>query len=274
MTQSAPADLLDSAALARASTDALKQTLLNFTQNADTDPIGKKTKLAKQLSPLFNELSRRNPTPDPREQVPLVLGTWRSLWSTIPFQDMLPGRLREQSYQVFADNGYYANSARYKPGSDLPLLNQVSRWLVSLDLMILQTYDAGPDGWRIENVGIDQAVRLGAQPFTGDAARRWFDQAAAKAIADAENKAGQHVDQNQTSATNQANLAGPNLADSNLASPNLTGMDARTAKRFETVFRSQPQLEHLYIDRDFRLVKSRREANQRPSYTVAIRCEA
>ena len=29
------------------------------------------------------------------------------------FQDMLPGRLREQSYQVFADNGYYANAAYF-----------------------------------------------------------------------------------------------------------------------------------------------------------------
>ncbi len=259
MTQAAASDQLNPAALASASTDDLKETLLRFTQKADTDPIGKKAKLAQQLSPLFDELGRRNPTPDPAEQVPLVLGTWRSLWSTIPFQDMLPGRLREQSYQVFADNGYYANSARYKPGNDLPLLSQVSRWLVSLDLMILQTYDAGPDGWRIENVGIEQAVRFGAQPFSGGAARRWFDQAAAKAIAHATAEA----DKSETRKT------GPNP----VSEPNLTGMDARTAKRFETVFRSQPQLEHLYIDRDFRLVKSRREASQRPSYTVALRCE-
>ncbi|MGB3615988.1 MAG: hypothetical protein WBA10_19505, partial [Elainellaceae cyanobacterium] len=212
--------------LASASTDALKQTLLHFVQANDTDPIGKKAKLAKQLSPLFDELGRRNPTPDPCEQVPLVIGTWRSLWSTIPFQDMLPGRLREQSYQVFADNGYYANSARYKPGNDLPLLNQVSQWLVSLDLMILQTYDAGPDGWRIENVSIDQTVRFGAQPFDSGAAWRWFEAAVVKAKANSSN-----------SPTGDAAASAPNPA-----SPNLTGMDARTAKRFETVFRSQPQL--------------------------------
>lgn len=251
MTQTAPSDSLNPAALANASTDALKQTLLSFTQAKDAEPMGQKAKLAQQLSPLFEELVRRNPTPDPREQVPLVIGTWRSLWSTIPFQDMLPGRLREQSYQVFADNGYYANSARYKPGNDLPLLNQVSQWLVSLDLMILQTYEAGPDGWRIENVGIEQALRFGAQPFSSAEAQRWFDEAASKAIAEA----------------SQSDSSSP-------SEPNLTGMDSRTAKRFETVYRSKPQLEHLYIDRDFRLVKSRREAKQRPSYTVAVRCEA
>jgi len=246
---------LEPEALASASTDALKQTLLQFVQANDSEPMGKKAKLAKQLSPLFDELGRRNPTPDPREQVPLVLGTWRSVWSTIPFQDMLPGRLREQSYQVFADNGYYANSARYKPGNDLPLLNQISQWLVSLDLMIVQTYEAGPDGWRIENVSIDQTVRFGAQPFDGRAAWRWFEAAVVTAKA------------KQSSPSDNA------AAASAPESPDLTGMDARTAKRFETVFRSQPQLEHIYIDRDFRLVKSRREASQRPSYTVAVRYE-
>ncbi|MEO0408910.1 MAG: hypothetical protein AAF289_16325 [Cyanobacteria bacterium P01_A01_bin.135] len=249
MTQTAPSDLqrlIAPEALASASTDALKQTLLRLTEANEAEPIGQKAKLAKQLTPLFDELGRRNPTPDPREQVPLVLGTWRSHWSTIPFQDMLPGRLREQSYQVFADNGYYANAARYKPGSDLPLLSQVSQWLVSLDLMIVQTYTAGPEGWAIENVGIEQGVKFGAQPFTSTVAQRWFEQAVAKAIA-------------------KDGGVAP-------AQPDLSGMDERSAKKFEAVFQSKPQLEHIYIDRDFRLVRSRREAKQRPSFTVAVRC--
>ena len=49
------------------------------------------------------------------------------------------------------------------------------------------------------------------------------------------------------------------------------GVNRSTAKRYEKVYKSKPKLEHLYIDRDFRLVKSSREKNQRPSYTIATR---
>ncbi|WP_289500572.1 hypothetical protein [Gloeocapsopsis sp. IPPAS B-1203] len=39
----------------------------------------------------------------------------------------------------------------------------------------------------------------------------------------------------------------------------------------EKTYLATPQLEHLYVDRDFRIVKTQREAAQRPSYTIAIR---
>ena len=48
-------------------------------------------------------------------------------------------------------------------------------------------------------------------------------------------------------------------------------LDRSTTKRFKTTFGATPQFEHLYIDPDFRIVKTRREAKQRPSYTIAIR---
>ncbi|MBD2504642.1 hypothetical protein [Anabaena azotica] len=48
-------------------------------------------------------------------------------------------------------------------------------------------------------------------------------------------------------------------------------MDRNTVKKFEKAYRAVSYLEHLYIDHDFRLIKSRREATQRPSYTIAIR---
>ncbi|MFS0518274.1 hypothetical protein ACEYW6_26640 [Nostoc sp. UIC 10607] len=48
-------------------------------------------------------------------------------------------------------------------------------------------------------------------------------------------------------------------------------MDRNTVKKFEKAYLATSFLEHIYIDNDFRLVKSQREATQRPSYTIAVR---
>ncbi|HEY9728229.1 MAG TPA: hypothetical protein V6D50_17395, partial [Chroococcales cyanobacterium] len=64
------------------------------------------------------------------------------------------------------------------------------------------------------------------------------------------------------------------VLNSNLKIPKaelLPNLDKSTAKRLETTLLTIPQFEHLYVDRDFRLVKTRREAKQRPSYTIAVR---
>jgi hypothetical protein len=255
-------DLID------ASTDQLKALLLKLVAHRDEEPIGKKVKfLNEHLLPLFQALERRNPTPDIVQQVPLVQGIWRSVWSTIPFQDILPGRVRDQSYQIFASNGLYANMARYRLGHRQPLFNWVSRWLLSYDLMILQTYAVNEEGaaeegaaegdshpqldpqqWNIQNVGIRQVLRFGPAPFDAQAANAWFQKAVAK------------------------------YQQSPLAQPALTtpsqGVSRAIAKKYEKVSQAQPVLEHLYIDNDFRLVKTLREKNQRPSYTVAVRVGA
>ena len=64
-------------------------------------PLKQKVEYYQQLEPIVTELSRRNPFPQPEDQVPHVLGVWTPVWSTIPFQDMLPGRVSKQSYQIF-----------------------------------------------------------------------------------------------------------------------------------------------------------------------------
>lgn len=292
---------LDPAVLADMDTEALKALLLQWVESRDAEPMGQKARLVNErLLPLFQELEQRNPVPDVTQQIPLVQGIWRSVWSTIPFQDILPGRLHHQSYQIFADNGLYANLARYKPGHKLPILNRLSQWLLSYDLMILQTYGIGrvaasedttsedtasedttseattsgeitsgettrdhdSDGnnsngpaandraealtWSIQNVGIKQVLRVGARPFNPQAAQTWFDHAIATH---------QHASDPQSVDVLPQNVS------------------AKMTKRYQKVFKSQPQLEHLYIDRDFRLVKSRREASQRPSYTIATRIQ-
>ncbi|MEM8638932.1 MAG: hypothetical protein AAGG51_08985 [Cyanobacteria bacterium P01_G01_bin.54] len=243
---------LDPTAIANTDTNTLKTWILEQAEAQDTLPMGQKVKRAKvQLMPLFAELERRNPTPALEQQVPLIQGIWRSVWSTIPFQDMLPGRLRTQSYQIFAANGYYANLARYKPGHKQPLLNGLTRWLLSYDLMIIQTYqiqgqyqaETNPQRWAIQNVGIRQVLRWGPRPLDAVAAQNWFEQAVERLQADPD------------------------------AQPAIVMSERRrsTAKKYQNVLKSQPVLEHLYMDADFRLVKSRRDAAQRPSYTIAVR---
>ncbi|MGB3298034.1 MAG: hypothetical protein WBA76_07175 [Phormidesmis sp.] len=261
--------------LASISTEALKAQVLSLVAHRDEDSIAKKVKyLNEKLLPLFQALEQRNPTPDINQQIPLVQGVWLCLWSTIPYQDILPGRVHEQSYQIFANNGLYANLARYRPGHKNPLLSWASRWLLSYDLMILQTYavshemgdvpsdgqtDSQTDGqtdgqtdsqstaqqWDIENVGIKQVLRFGPAPLNVPAAAAWFQKA---------------VEEYNASPSTQP-----------FVSAQTKGVSRSMEKQYKRVSKARPTLEHLYIDHDFRLVKSLREKNQRPSYTVATR---
>lgn len=245
--------------LSAASTEDIKAQLLELVDGQDEEPISQRVKLLnEQLLPLFQELERRNPTPDIAQQVPLVQGIWHSVWSTIPFQDILPGRVRQQSYQIFADNGLYANMARYRPGHKQPWLNWASKWLLCYDLMILQTYavntaiadiESPPESvghqWNIENVGIRQILHISPAPLSVSAAKAWFQKA---------------VEKYQQSPEGQQSTAVPS-----------GGTSRAMKKRYQKVAEARPQLEHLYIDRDFRLVKTLREENQRPSYTIAVR---
>lgn len=241
-----------------ADANTLKAKILEIVADRDRETISRKIVLLdKELMPLFQELAQLNPAPKVEQQVPLMQGLWYSYWSTIPFQDILPGRIREQSYQIFADNGLYANLARYRPGHKQPLFNLISKFLLSYDLMILQTYAINEEDanqaepaqvlhqWNIENVGIKQRLRIGPAPLDKQQVNNWFQQAIA---------------QYQKHPEKRKSLAMPTK-----------GINNRTRKRYERVYKARPQLEHLYIDSTFRLVKSIREKNQRPSYTIAVR---
>jgi hypothetical protein len=239
-------------ALAEASTSDLKSSLLKLVEERDADPMAQKVRFANEtLMPLFNELEKRNPTPDLHQQVPILKGIWMPVWSTIPFQDILPGRVRHESYQIFDDNSYYANLARYKPGRKTPLLSWLSRWLLSYDLMIMQSYSVltqadaevcDRQAWEIRNLRIGQRLRIGSRAFGAATAQSWFRQT----VADYERNP-QHQSQ-QTPGTNRV-----------------------STKQYEKIAQARPYLDHLYIDEGFRLVKTQREESQRPSYTVAVR---
>lgn len=240
--------ILSTDELSHQSTEELKQKLLQLTANRDAEPIKQKVLFYKnELAPIVEELKRRNPYPRAEDQVSLVIGSWSSVWSTIPYQDIVPGRIREQSYQIFHDNGYYANMARYAPGHKIPFLQKLSSILFAYDLMVLQKYEVRESQWQIQNIGIEQAFRLGAMPLSIEKAEDWFT----KIVKSRENQSSQTIDSPQA--------------------PSLENLDKSTAKKLNTAFLMVPQFEHLYIDPDFRVVKTQREAKQRPSYTLAVR---
>ena len=172
--------MIDTAAntqeLSQKTTAELKQELLQLTGGRDIQPLKQKVEYYQQLEPIVSELSRRNPFPQPEDQVPLVLGVWTPVWSTIPFQDMLPGRVSKQSYQIFHDDGFYANMARYAPGNKLKLgwLQKLASVLLAFDLMVIQKYQVKNGRWQIENIGIKQAIRWQGVPLTIAKADSWF----------------------------------------------------------------------------------------------------
>lgn len=226
--------------LSQKSTEQLKQNLLQLTQDRDFQPLKQKVQFYQEhLEPIVTELSRRSPLPQAEKQLDCIVGVWTPVWSTIPFQDILPGRVGSQSYQIFHDDGFYANIARYAPGSKLKLgwLQKLASVLLAFDLMIVQKYGVEDGQWRIENISIKQALRWQKATLTISKADAWFTK----------------------------------VARSSSRSLDLKNLNNSTAKKLETSFGATPQFEHLYMDRDFRIVKTRREAKQRPSYTIAVR---
>ena len=240
--------LLNPEQLDRQSTEELKQQLLQLVRDKDFQPLKQKVQFyEEQLAPIVNELSRRNPYPKAEDQLLIILGVWTPVWSTIPFQDALPGRSPEQSYQIFHDDGFYANMARYAPGSKLKLgwLQKLASMLLAFDLTIVQKYAVKDGQWQIENIAIKQALRWQGIPLSIEKADNWFT----KIVRSYSQK---------TTTSNE---------------PQIENLNRSTAKRLKTAFRATPEFEHLYIDPDFRIVKTRREAKQRASYTIVVRRE-
>lgn len=228
------------------STSELKNELLTLIEGRDTESLKAKVNFFKtDLSPYFEELSQRNPYPIVADQVPIVLGVWTPVWSTIPFHDTLPGRVHEQSYQIFHNDGYYANIARYAPGQNSGFLQKLSSKLPAYDLMVMQKYAVRDNQWYIENIGIEQAFRNREIALTIDDADEWF--------------------------TTVVNTKFNQVTESVSQALNLENLDRNTVKKLEKTYLAKPYLEHLYVDQDLRLVKTQREAAQRPSYTIAVR---
>lgn len=229
-------------------TPEIKNQILELVKGRNVEPLKAKVEFYKnELALYFTELSRRNPFGKVADQVAIVTGVWVPIWSTIPFQDILPGRIYEQSYQIFHNDGYYANIARYAPGHQSGFWEKFASRLPAYDLMVLQKYSVRDEQWDIKNVGIFQAWRNREIPLKIDDADEWFTTTVESKFKEAE----LNIDLRQEL--------------------KLKDMDRNTVKKFEKAYLATSFLEHLYIDNDFRLVKSQREATQRPSYTIAVR---
>ncbi|MBW4443636.1 MAG: hypothetical protein KME10_20855 [Plectolyngbya sp. WJT66-NPBG17] len=239
---------VQSPSLSHLTIEELKAEVLSLVRDRDTDPLNQKVAFAKtELAPYFEELQRRNPYPAVESQIPIVLGVWTPVWSTIPFHDVLPGRLHDCSYQIFLENGYYANIARYAPGSKSKLIEKFSSVLAAYDFMVMQKFEIRDGEWFIQNVAIEQALRWRAMPLTIERSEAWF----------------QKVLESRLDEFNQKTGLPQELK--------LDHVDKVTLKKLEKTYQAIPKFEHLYVDETLRIVKTQREEKQRPSYTIAVR---
>jgi hypothetical protein len=237
---------LNSNRLSDLSTRELKDKVLEMIKGRDTEPLSQKVAYFKnELTPYFDELSQRNPYPDPEAQIPVVLGVWTPVWSTIPFHDTIPGRVHDQSYQIFHDNGYYANIARYAPGHKSTWLPKLSFFQLTYDFMVMQKFEVRDGQWCIQNVRIDQAFRRRWKALSIDDADDWFTEV-------------------YDSKIGAAGVVNPEPLK-------LEKLDRNTIKKYENTYLASPLLEHIYVDHDFRLVRTQRDSKQRSSYTIAVR---
>ncbi|WP_218596731.1 hypothetical protein [Chroogloeocystis siderophila] len=110
--------------------------------------------------------------------------------------------------------------------------------------MVLQKYAVRDNKWYIQNVGIEQAFRNREVPLTIEDADNWFSSVVNNKFQSVQEELPQALD---------------------------LKLDRKTVKKLEKTYLATPQLEHLYVDRDLRIVRKQREASQRPSYTIAVR---
>lgn len=234
------------------STAELKARVLALVDGRhDAKQSDKLALLDQHLAPLFSELSRRNPIPRAEDQVTAVQGVWTPAWSTIPFHDAIPGRVFDQSYQIFREDGFYANIAHHVPGQKGGLLEKLRSVLAGCDLMIIQKYDIVDGRWLIRNIGVEVSVVRADRDLDIPSAKAWF--------ADVMRKKGDRYQETADSGT------------SDLGTPDFSALDPAAAKKLGKTFKAQPEMTNVYMDRDLRLVTSRREQNQRPSWTIGVR---
>jgi hypothetical protein len=126
-------------------------------------------------------------------------------------------------------------------------LQKLSSVLAAYDFMVMQKFEIRDGQWFIQNVAIEQALRWRGIPLTIERAEAWFTQVLDRRIEE----------------FNQETALPKELK--------LDNLDRNTVKKFEKTYLATPKFEHVYVDENFRLVKTQREAKQRPSYTIAVR---
>ncbi|MEH2373746.1 hypothetical protein [Nostoc sp.] len=196
-----------------------------------------------ELLPYFIKLSQRNPVFSVTEQLRLLVGIWTPIWSTISFHESLPKRIQDQCFQIFQQDGYCASVARYLLGKESSLSDNVQSKLPAYDFMVIQKYEVKNGKWYLENIDRFQAFKNREVPLTLESVYNWFT-----------NVVNTKVKPNASKALNLENL------------------EINHVNEFKKTYLATSQVfEHLYIDNDWRLVKTQADVSHLPSYTIAVR---
>lgn len=219
--------------------------LINLVINKDDEPLKQKNDYYQQtLLSIIDNLKKASKFPNPESQTAPLIGVWLPLWTTIPFVDIIPGRIGDQSYQIFNEN-YYANIARYLPVNGINFLKKI--FSPAYDLMIIQKYYIENQQWVIENIAVNQNISLAnLSSFNQEKAEKWFN----KTLKNLEKK-------------NKLNPESVQVKENRF--------NKKWYKKLQTTAQAKPYFEHIYMSENLRIVKTYREKNQRPSYTIAIR---
>lgn len=226
-----------------------KNEILARVQDRKPETLNAEIKFYKtELLPYFIKLSQDNPAFSVTEQLRLLVGVWTPIWSTISFHESLPKRIQEQSFQIFQRDGYCASIARYILGKESSLSQNFESNLPAYDFMVIQKYGVLNGKWGLQNIDRFQAFKNKEIPLTLESVYNWFTNVV-----------------NTKVKLNASKLALPKTV-------NLENLEINHANEFQKTSLATSQVfENLYIDNDWRLVKTQTDASHLPNYTIAVR---
>ncbi|MBN3922752.1 hypothetical protein [Nostoc sp. NMS4] len=229
----------------------VKNEILARVQGRKPEPLKAEMNFYKtELLPYFIKLSQHNPVFSVTEQLRLLVGVWTPIWSTISFHESLPKRIQDQSFQVFQPDGYCANIARYLLGKNLSLSDNYQSNLPAYDFMMIQKYGVKNGKWHLQNIDRFQAFKNREIPLNLESVYNWF--------------------------ANVVNTkVKPNASKEVLPEAlNLENLEINHGNEFPKTYLTTSQVfENLYIDNDWRLVKTQTDASHLPSYTIAVKIQ-
>ena len=242
-------DLLQKNQLSVTKTLKVKNEILARVQDRKPETLNAEMKFYKtELLPYFIKLSQHNPVLSVTEQLRLLVGVWTPIWSTISFHESLPKRIQEQSFQIFQRDGYCASIARYILGKESSLSQNFESNLPAYDFMVIQKYGVQNGKWGLQNIDRFQAFKNREIPLTLESVYSWFTDVV-----------------NTKVKLNASKLALPKAVK-------LENLEINHANEFQKTSLATSQVfENLYIDNDWRLVKTQTDASHLPSYTIAVR---
>ncbi len=196
-----------------------------------------------ELLPYFIKLSQQNPVFSVTEQLRLLVGVWTPIWSSISFHESLPKRIQDQCFQIFQQDGYCASVARYLLGKESSFSDNFPSKLPAYDFMVIQKYEVKNGKWYLQNIDRFQAFKNREIPLTLESVYNWF-----------------------------TNVVNTKVKPNSSKALNLQNLEINHVNEFKKTYLATSQVfEHLYIDNDWRLVKTQTDASHLPSYTIAVR---